>query len=551
MRFRVLHCLHFVALMAALLMAGCEKTPDNNNNTKPDDGGNTNPYPSSTAFAIENIRTEHTKLSVDIIPEDKDMEYVVFLSEVKHFGANMIDTPEELFEDDYMYFRQYAEEFGLGVHDFLTRVGWLAKGDRKDYGAVNLYPATDYIVYCYGVKFESADNYTPTTDIAYKVIRTTAPAMLDVAFDIETKVEGNVVSIAIDPNGYEGLYYHYIVDESYRYYLPEGATFDDSYVEHYRNRAADDFNERINDEGYAPESFCHRGATTITERMASNTNFMVVCFAVSDERMPLLCSDPAYQLFSTGEPTFTDMTFDIEVSNITPYYAYLDITPSTNDKYACVFLSTSQLPDVESEDEMTIMNIVMQYYDPAILEGKFSQTLRPLMPSTEYIVVAFGVEDGMPASHMSSYSFVSESAVEGDINITDISLLKVYDAAEILAIDPTYADFIGEAECIGVVETTTSAPTDEIYVWWFEEWHRIEYTDEAFLEDLLMYDPANNPEIMPMYYSVSQDDKYFFAGIAADADGDLSPIYYGETFLLTEDMVSPAEEFFELYTKTY
>ena len=543
MRIRLLHYLHFVALMAMSLIVGCEKAPndDNNNNN-----GN-NPYPSSTAFAISNVRTEHTKINVDIFPEDKDMEYVVFIAEVKHFSFNMIDTPEELFEDDYMYFRQYAEEFKLSVHDFLARVGWLANGDLRGYGAANLYPATDYIIYCYGVEFEGADNYTPITDIAYKVIRTTAPAMNDVTFDIETKVDGNVVTLDIDPNGYDGLYYHYFVDENDRYYLPEGAKFDESYIEHYRNRAFDDFNERINDEGYFPDDFCHSGTTTITERLTANTNYMVLCFAVSPDSTPLLCSEPTVARFTTSNTQIGDMSFEIVVSEITPYDAILDITPSTDAPYACVFLSVDQLPN--SGDEFTDMDIIIEYYQPAILKGAHHEALTPLMPSTEYVVVAFGIEDNLPTSHMFSYRFTSGEAEKGKVSITDISLLKLYDAQDILAIDSSWADLIGDAECIAIVEAKTSAPTDTLYFWWYEEWQRIEYNDELFLEDLLLYDPANNPEVMQMWYSEDENDKFLFAGIAEDEDGNFSDIYYGDFFVLTKEMTSPAEEFFELIRK--
>ena len=61
----------------------------------------------------------------------------------------------------------------------------------------------------------------------------------------------------------------------------------------------------------------------------------------------------------------------------------------------------------------------------------------------------------------------------------------------------------------------------------------------------MMYPYANNPEIMDMYYSMSQDDLFFFGGIAEDENGNLGDIYYGDSFLLSEDMVSPAEEFFQ------
>lgn len=536
MRIRLLNCLQMMmALFALALVVGCERGNEDDG-TKP--GGEDN---TPKAFTFENIRKEHTTIHLDILPEDKASEYIVFISEVKHFQANRINTAEELFEDDHLYFREMATEYNMTMHEFLTRVGWLTTGDKLNYGAINLYPATDYIVYCYGVEFEDDDHYTATTDVCYTLITTTAPEFVDAEFSITPEVNGNVVTIELDPNGYDGLYYHYIIDETDLFYLREGMEFNDEYIAHYRNLAFDEFNERINDEGYAPDMFCHRGAVTFRERLNANTAYMVLSFAVSDERMPLLCSTPSVAYFATGEPLLTEISIDIEVDNITPYSAYLTITPSNNDPYACVFLSKDQMPN--TGDEMSDMEIIIEYYMPAILTGPHYEELTPLMPATDYIVVAFGIEDDLPASQMFSYEFTSGDATKGNVNITDIELLKVYDARAILKLEPSYGKLIGEAECVAIVEAETSAPTDTLYFWWYEEWHKLEYNDEVFLEDLLMYDPANNPEVMQMWYSMDENDKFFFAGIAEDENGNLGDIYYGESFLLTEDMVSPAEEF--------
>ena len=536
MRIRLLNCLQMMmAIVALTLFVGCEGG---------DDGGSKNPGNEDNtpkAFTFENIRKEHTTIHLDILPEDKTSEYIVFISEVKHFQANRIDTVDELLEDDHLYFREMATEYNMTMHEFLSRVGWLTTGDKLNYGAINLYPATDYVVYCYGVEFEDDDHYTATTDVCYTLITTTAPKFIDAEFSITPEVNGNVVTIELDPNGYDGLYYHYIIDETDLFFLHEGMEFNDEYIAHYRNLAFDEFNKRINDEGYAPDMFCHRGPATINERLNEHTSYMVLSFAVSDERMPLLCSTPSVAYFATGESLLSEIDIDIKVDNITPYSAYLTITPSTDETYACVFLSKDQMPN--SGDEMSDMEIIIEYYMPAILTGPHHEELTPLMPATDYIVVAFGIENNLPTSKMVSYEFTSAEATKGDVEITNIKLLKVYDAHDILNLDPSYSKFIGDYECVAIVEAETSAPTNTLYFWWYEEWQKIEYNDEVFLEDLLMYDPANNPEVMQMWYSMDENDKFFFAGIAEDENGNLGDIYYGELFLLTEDMVSPAEEF--------
>ena len=493
-------------------------------------------------FAFENKQIKHTELSLDIAPEDKELEYVVLFAEKKHFIANGIDTREELLADDLAMLRQYADYYGITIREFLEGMKWITKGDKEGYKVTNLYPATEYVVYCYGVNVEG-ENYEATTEVYYEVITTTAPKLQDIDFDIKANIVGNSVAITITPNDYNGLYYSYIVPDTNNYYLPEGAPFNADYLAHYRNTTWATFNELINNQGIAAEHFCHSGEVTINDRLNPNANYMVICFAVSEDQTPILCSEPSIAYFATQESNKSDLKIEIKVEDITQYNAMLTVTPSKRgEDYACVFLAASQLPPLESEYEQ--MMFIIENFDPAIFSGPFSEALTPLMPSTEYVVVAFGIENNLPTTDMFSYRFTSLEAGTSEVYIESIEIVKLFDVEEIIALDKSYTSILAECECVAIVEAKTNIPTDKLRFWWYEEWMRVEYSEEAFLEDLLMYDYANNPEMMDMYYSMSDQDCFLFAGIAEDENGNMSEIFYTEPFLMSKDMCDPAEEFF-------
>ncbi|MBO5882663.1 MAG: hypothetical protein J6Q21_05435, partial [Alistipes sp.] len=493
-------------------------------------------------FAFENKHIKHTELNLDIVPEDKDVEYVVMFAEKKHFVANGIDTRDELIADDLAMLRSYADYYGITIREFLEGMKWIARGDKSGYRVTNLYPATEYVVYCYGVKLEG-ESYEPTTEVCYEVISTTAPELKDVKFDIAPTINGNSVTVDITPNGYAGLYYSYIVPDTDSYYLPEGAEFNDDYIAHYRNTTLDTFNELINNQGIPAEHFCHNGEATLNERLNPNANYMVVCFAVSYEQTPILCSVPTVAYFTTAESNKSDLKIEIKVTDITQYNAMLTVTPSKKgEEYACVFLAASQLPPLDSEYEQ--MMFIIENFDPAIFKNAFSEALTPLMPATEYVVVAFGIENNLPTTDMFSFRFTSLAAGTSEVYIESIETIKLFDSQEIIALDSSYRSMLSGCECVAIVEAKTNIPTDKLRFWWYEEWMRVEYSEEAFLEDLLMYDYASNPEIMDMYYSYGEQDRFLFAGIAEDESGNMSEIYYSEPFLLSKDMCDPAEEFF-------
>lgn len=519
-----------VALMVAAMLFGCnEPTPST-------------PEPKQQAFKFSGVVAEHRELRVNIIPQDKEQEYVVFLSEKKHFLANQIDTREELLEDDYIYFTQLAEYYEMGVYDFLTTVGWVVEGDKIGYGAINLYPDTEYVVYCYGVEF-NGDFYEATTEICYTEISTTSPEMVAADYTIDVDIAGNLATISIDPKEYEGYYYSFVVPETDNYYLYEDMEFGDDYFEYYRNTLLDTFDE-AREEGSAPSSLCHKGKVEFSERLEPNKEYVLLVFTLSDDKTPIIKSLPAVKYFTTGQVSTSDLILDIAVTNITPYTAYLTVTPSNNkESYACLLLSKEQVPPIE--DEYELMLNLMEYYEPAIFSGAFSDDIFPFMPNSEYVILAFGVENNLPTTKLFRHDFTTAEANTSAVSIESIDIVKLFDAEEIIALDSRYTQALSECSCVAIVEVTTSAPTDSVYCWWYEEWMKYEYSEEAFLEDLLMYEPVSTTSMMGMYYSNDEEDRFLFAGIAEDENENLSPIYYTEPFTTSKDMCSPAEEFFD------
>lgn len=533
-RVSILYNIAFIALI--LLYTGCEPAE---NSPEPTPEPDTNHF-----FSFENIDADNTSLSLDITVEKSDVEYIVFMSEKSYFADNGIDTERALLDDDYIYFSKMAEQYNMSVYEFLKNIGWLISGDKLGYKGIYLNPGTEYIIYCYGVKFDG-EYYDVITDVEYCIIKTTAPELQEITFDIECEVDGNNTSISITPNNYNGLYYAYIFAEGDSCYVAPDGTLDERHIAKICNRAYGEFSQLIDNEGIAPTEFCLQGEISVEQRLQPETNYMIAVFAVSDEMLPLLCSTPSLAHFTTGLPNLSDMNIDLAVTDITPYTAQLTITPSTNEPYAAILISGNDLKMLP-EDEIECMHTIIEFFQPAIFRGVFSETMMPLMPETEYAIVAFGCEEEQPTSHLFTKVFVSEAATLGDIYIEDIVIHKVFDIGEIAAIDSRYEPYIEECECLVYVEAFTNAPCDKIYYWWYDGFMRVEYPEEAFLEDLLMYGYTPSQEIMGLWYG----DEFFFAGIAEDDNGNLSEIFFGDSFVLTPDQCSPAEEFFELNSKT-
>lgn len=524
------------ALMLVMPLASCERSHE------------PEPEPEPQNFVFDNIDANYTSFTVDIIPENKDWEYVLFLTGMDYFENNDIQNEQQLFEDDYLYFSEKAAEYAeydLTLREFLLATGWLTSGDKLSAEYVNLYPGTRYCLYCYAVEFDG-DYYTPITSVSATVITTSAPELVDLKFDVSTSIDGNIAKLDVTPKGYDGYYYHYNVASTDAHYVASDQPLSDDIVALYRNRAMREFEELINTEGKTKDSFCHKGSVTIEERLQPNTDYMTLLFAVSNDAVPIMSSMPERVYFSTADMKYGDLQLDITISNVQAFSAELHITPSSDEQYACAMLAANQLPQIE--DEVELMTVLIDQFMPATFAGEIDEMLTPLMPETEYVVVAFGFDGTYPTSHLFTERFTTANQEASKTYIEDIRVLHIFDVAEIAALEPKYEPLLEEAECLIVVEAITNRPCDSVYYFWYESWMMYEYSKEAFVEDLLLYKPTPSPTVVSLWYSA---DEFFFAGMAQDEDGNFSDVYFGEPIPILYENRSPAEEYFRLGIDIY
>lgn len=518
------------AVSAIMLMVACEPQ-SGPSGIKPAD------------FVIENLRVGNTDAKFDVNVGDYAGQYIVACVDVATLKAEGVEDEQGFVSMYNEFLAVKAAAVSQDVRGYLESQGQLLTGNASSYRVSGLYPGEDYVVCSYGVEFSDEGMPEMVTSLSYALIKANVPAMREVSFDITTTFNGTCLIADVKPlNEYGGLYYYYIVKSSDVRYLPDGIDPDESYIDVLRRMAVDDFTAKLS-EGLKTGDFCLYGEQTIREDLVAEAEYALVCFAVNEESLPVMCSMPTIVNFVSGSAV-DKMTIDISVTDVTPYEAMLRVTPSNMEqKYACVFVSWEQFPKMD--DDMELMDYMVSNYMPATFTGVHEEPLLPLMPATEYIVAAFAIDSttSKPVSDLFSHRFTTPEAVAGSVVIDSIDIIKIFDVAEVAAIDPSF-DYLTEmCQCMVLVYARTTPETDLIYWWWYDGFMRHEFSDEAFLEDLLLYGYTPPRQLIGLWY----DEEFFFAGIAEDENGNFSDLYFGETFVLRYEDRSPAEEFFDYY----
>ena len=403
-------------LLLATVFVGCKETPE------------VPPTPIDPVdkpdFVIEVKNITDTSVEFTITPEDEEMTYIAMMTTKEYFDE--FEDDDAYIMDDLLWLDDAAYDAGVELSEYLE--GVLKKGAISDTQDM-LDPATEYIVYAFGL----SKTGIVTTSLYKQSFTTLATELTEISFEIEVSEIGyDTAKVSVVPDNDKAIYFVNVFSyEDYEYYGGDESAFAEHLTQlrnYYYNLGAT-ADQMVANLGYV-------GAKSLSvEDLRAGTKYMAYAIGI-DERF-VANSVATVVEFETVAAQTSDLTFEVELTNIEYDHIEGSVTPSNNDDtYICSVQYASSLEWSESE-EAFVESIV----DDITAWGNIEDSLRKgvmsldgisgLQSETDYIIVCFGY-DGAPttAPHITHFTTPAAAGNPEDLVVTfevsDITHNSVY-----------------------------------------------------------------------------------------------------------------------------
>ncbi len=377
-------------LLLATALVGCKDTPE------------VPPTPVDPVdkpdFVIEVGAVTDTSVEFTITPEDEEMTYIAMMTTKEYFDK--FEDDDAYIMDDLLWLDDAAFNAGVELSEYLE--GVLKTGvisDTQD----KLDPATEYIVYAFGLSKRGI----VTTSLYKQSFTTLATELTEINFEIEVSDIGyDTAKVSVVPDNDKAIYFVNVFSyEDYEYYGGDDSAFAEHLTQlrnYYYNLGA------TADQMVANLGFV--GAKSLTvEKLKAGTKYMAYAIGI-DERF-IANSVATVVEFETVAAETSDLTFEVELTNIEYDHIEGSVTPSNNDDtYICSVQYASALEWSESEEALveSIVNDITAWgnIEDSLRKGVMSlDGISGLQSETDYIIVCFGY-DGAPttAPHITHFT---------------------------------------------------------------------------------------------------------------------------------------------------
>lgn len=500
-------------------------------------------------FVFANADVQMTSFSVDVIPHNKEMKYILFITTQAYIDQYQLYTDEALAADDLEYFMYVADDSGMSVSEFLDEIA--CQGDLLDWESKGMTPGASYVVYAYHIDTETQERLS---DIVRYEFTTKVPAETQVDFDLSFEVNGPLVNMTVDPKDFDGYYFFDALDlQAYYEAYGEGADFT-TYMSTYWN----EFFAAYGGNDYAFEflatSMLGQGRQTfLFDDLQPETEYAFYVVAL-DDASHYIASKPVYEIVETQAIQPSDLTVNIEIKEVDSRKVVVDFKPSNNDPYSVAVVSREKILSYGSTNE-EIMYGILNDYDvniQTVTGDLIGYEVSPLNAETEYFAVAFGTMGSTVTTDLFSVPFTTESAKPSGVVMT-AWVDAYYDLGQVGALNDEFAGLsyvYGSNIALVPVNTATEPQADTYYYNFYYEEREGEfanYTDEDWIGFLTKDSQRNTPTTV---FLLTYDQEYIFIGVGVDAEGNFGPVTRLE-MSFTIDNVGDAAEFLDWYFNNY
>ena len=488
----------------------------------------------SAGFALENVSATYFDYTVDIIPENKTLPYIVMSATPEYIVASGFQTGQDYYEDDIAYFAWLGQFYGMSAAEVMqTRA---KVGDQRGVTVSGATSGVPYRFYCYYFDYDSG---ALLSDVQIFVVETPRPEKQNVEFNIETEiVDGCLVKANVVPVGYEGDYYFdvlnanlinsYLEDELMSTFL----TTPERVVEYWWSNSVQDMMQDLSTDQIIANYTCVGNNPDGTpksyyefELLANSTYYL---FAYAMEEHAFCGSEPQLVKIETGNVSMSDNVITPAISKVTARTATFTFTPTNDDYYVAGWEKASDWATYGSNDaerqEYLIRNL--DYY---LLSGVQSTNVLNLESDTEYVVYAFGSRGGVATtSQIFTTTFKTKSGEAGSVSIS-LPDRGYYDAAD-FSNHSGYeylSNYSGYAVCAIEVQFSDEEHGDyffDIYDWTNRE-HEV-HTDQDLMDHYVWsINEYGSMTATHTYTFLEFGRVYEISGVVLDLDGQFSSLY--------------------------
>ncbi|MBO5894746.1 MAG: BACON domain-containing protein [Alistipes sp.] len=482
------------------------------------------------AFTVEVVSKDSTSLLLDITPADTTTAYICRTYTKAHIDAFFLTDDWSLINYDLSAIDSEAYSLGQTLLNYLQNISHTGKAGVE---FTHLVPDTEYVVYCYHIDLRTGK---ATDEIVHReIIRTSKPATLDEDITMSFQVNGANIKQTVTTKHEDTYYYTECWSTNdFKAYFGSNATPEQIFPRRW--------NEQVTmkmDMGYQPntiiEELCHQGTQTIDyESLKANTSYIFYVFAI-DPATAFTATDIVVETVSTLNVNESGMTITISVKNIYATTADIYWTASDeNGKFARSVFTKADFNALGATDEEKFATI-MANYDFYQAVGSTDMNLYNLVPSTEYVAFAYGLDGSTPNTRIFTTEFKTKSNTPGNSNIK-LSWNEHYNMAELAAFDAEhwgdYAAYDGSA--LLPITISGAKESDKVYFMittmsleWYsnnEQWLR-DVTDSKHLKNL--YSSYN--------FMAEYEREYSVIAVAEDENGNYGQLFTSTFYLYKSD----------------
>lgn len=491
------------------------------------------PAPADFEITIKSVA--ELSFTFDIIPADKELEYIYLSDTSKNLAELQLESPEQIIAYNKQMFISQAEEMGVTV-EALMRQYYLNVGDLTDVTLYGVTPGVEFVVYAYGVEF--VDGMPKATTELVSARGTTLEASpVEVAIETSAVVKGTSVDISVNPASYDGRYFIFAEPMASIVNTAEPTN------EELQSAAMDVWYQNLSvylSYGFSLqaviEEFTYSGPLSLTESFDANTEYMLAVVPVADNG--LVYGYPTVVLFTTSEVAMSDNQIAISVDYIKPREVTIYVDTTNDDPYLLACFTKANF--VGMTDQQIIDYYLNNYGYDYVIYGDLEYPMTGLEPSTEYLIVAFGCEGGVPTTDLFKYEFTTSDEEISDITVS-INVVGHFDTKEVAAINSDYMDFTSY-DAIFSWEVVSVPAAAYNYRAAYKRAQVANVSDEALINSLLNSAAKTSSRVTNF---VSYGTEYVCCAVAVDANGNVSNLYRTEPISINYDNRGAAQDFID------